>query len=140
MVVLAAGWPLINPPTPTFNDVPYGSTFYQFVETAAEEGVISGYDCGGSGEPCPGRYFRPNNNVTRGQVTKMIMLAFGFAEDTSGGPHFSDVPEGSTFYANIETLYNLGIIGGYSDGTFRPSNLVTRAQVSKMISLGLDVP
>jgi hypothetical protein len=140
MVVLAAGWTLLNPPTPTFNDVPVGSTFYQYVETAADNGVISGYDCGGPGEPCPGRYFRPNNNVTRGQVTKMIMLAFGFPEDTSGGPHFSDVPVGSTFYANIETLYNLGIIGGYSDGTFRPSNLVTRAQVSKMISLGLDVP
>ena len=140
MVVLAAGWPLLNPPTPTFNDVQYGSTFYQYVETAADHEVISGYDCGGPGEPCPGRYFRPNNNVTRGQVTKMIMLAFGFPENTSGGPHFSDVAPGSTFYANIETLYNLGIVGGYTDNTFRPSNLVTRAQVAKMISLGLDVP
>lgn len=138
MLALATGWQLINPGTATFNDVPVGSTFFQYVETAADRGVISGYDCGGPGEPCPGRYFRPNNNVSRGQVSKMIQLAFQFADNTSGGPHFNDVPNGSTFYTNIETLFNLAIVGGYSDGSFKPGNSVTRAQVSKMLSLSLD--
>lgn len=139
MIVLATGWTLINPSTPTFNDVQPGSTFYQYVETAADRGVINGYECGAPGEPCPGRYFRPNNNVSRGQVSKMIQLAFAFPDNTSGGPHFTDVPVGSTFYTNIETLVNLGIVSGYSNGTFLPSNNVTRAQVSKMLSLSLDV-
>ena len=39
-------------------------------------GVISGYPCGGAGEPCPGTYFRPNNNVTRGQTSKIVANTF----------------------------------------------------------------
>jgi len=63
----------------------------------------------------------------------MGMLAFDFPEDTSGGPHFTDVPEGSTFYTHIETLFNLGVINGYGDNTFRPFNNVTRGQIVKII-------
>ena len=56
---------------------------------------------------------------------------------------FHAVADRLTLPLNVITglalLFNLVIIGGYSDGTFRPSNEVTRAQVSKMISLSLDV-
>ena len=64
-------------PTPTpcpvqFNDVPVGSTFYDYIRCLACRGIVSGYPCGGPGEPCPGAYFRPGNNVTRGQVSKIV--------------------------------------------------------------------
>ena len=51
-LVRAAGWPLRNPPTGSFADVAPGSAFYPFVETAACQGLLSGYACGGPGEPC----------------------------------------------------------------------------------------
>ena len=41
-------------------------------------GIIQGYPCGGVGEPCgPGTlpYFRPNNDVLRGQTAKIVQLA-----------------------------------------------------------------
>lgn len=47
---------------------------------------------------------------------------------------FSDVPSGSTFYAFIKCMACMGIIDGYSDGTFRPSNTVTRGQLAKIVS------
>ncbi len=47
---------------------------------------------------------------------------------------FSDVPVGNTFYLNIRCLACRGIINGYSDGTFRPNNNVTRGQLSKIVS------
>ncbi|MGA7730471.1 MAG: S-layer homology domain-containing protein [Chloroflexia bacterium] len=81
IIVLAAqqwdpvGWALLNPPQPTFNDVPAGSTFYGYVETALAHSVLEGYACGGPGEPCPGRYFRPNGNATRAQLSKMVYEA-----------------------------------------------------------------
>jgi hypothetical protein len=75
IVAIARNWGLANPATASFNDVPVGSTFFQYVETAKQEGIVSGYPCGGPGEPCPGQYFRPNNNVTRGQASKIIDLA-----------------------------------------------------------------
>ena len=47
----------------TFDDVPAGSTFYPYVRCLACQSIISGYQCGGQGEPCPGAYFRPGNPV-----------------------------------------------------------------------------
>jgi len=63
-----------------FNDVLPGSTFYTVTYRLAVHNVMSGYPCGGApGEPCtpsPGAYFRPNNNATRGQTSKIASLAF----------------------------------------------------------------
>ena len=66
-----AGSPL-TPPTPTFADVPPAGPFYGYIERAVAQGVLSGYSCGGAGEPCPGRYFRPAANSTRGQLSKIL--------------------------------------------------------------------
>ena len=56
-----------------------GSTFYTFTYELVSRGVMSGYPCGGAGEPCglgnlP--YFRPQNNVTRGQTSKIVANTF----------------------------------------------------------------
>jgi hypothetical protein len=47
---------------------------------------------------------------------------------------FSDVPEGSTFHTPVRCLACRGILGGYSDGTFRPGDPVTRGQIAKIVS------
>ncbi|MDQ5826504.1 MAG: S8 family serine peptidase [Chloroflexota bacterium] len=47
---------------------------------------------------------------------------------------FSDVPPGSTFYPFVRCLACQGVLGGYADGTFRPSNPVTRGQIAKIVS------
>ena len=96
------------------------------VETAYEHSVITGYADG---------TFRPYNSVTRGQLCKIVVQAHQWPIDTSGGPHFTDVYVGTPFYASIETAYNHGVITGYNDGTFRPDNNVTRAQLAKIIDL-----
>jgi hypothetical protein len=73
--VVAAGWTQINPATQSFQDVFPNTAFYTFVETAYCHGIISGYDCGGPGEPCgtSGKpYFRQFNNATRGQIAKIV--------------------------------------------------------------------
>src|SRR5205085_2432836 len=44
---------------------------------------------------------------------------------------FNDVSVGSTFYNNIRCLACQNIVGGYSDGTFRPNTEVTRGQMAK---------
>lgn len=55
---------------------------------------------------------------------------------------FPDVPQGSTFYAYVRCLACRGIIGGFSDGNFRPGSNVTRGQLSKIVanSAGFSEP
>jgi len=79
IVVGARGLSLLSPPSPTFADVAATDVFYPFVETAAAHGIVGGYTCGGTGEPCDGGhrpYYRPGANATRAQLSKLVYLAF----------------------------------------------------------------
>jgi hypothetical protein len=125
-----------------------GSTFYDFIRCLACRGIVGGYPCGGPGEPCPGSYYRPNNNVTRGQVSKIVSESAAFTDPVpSTQQTFEDVPPGSTFAQWIERLSTRGIIAGYPCGGpfepcvgpnnrpyFRPNNNVTRGQLAKIVS------
>ena len=120
-----------NTPTPvatecaiSFSDVPTGYWAYQYIYYMACRGIISGYADG---------TFRPYNDTTRGQLSKIVVLAEGWPVNTQGAPHFTDVSPGSPFYAYVETAYNRGVISGYSDGTFHPEASVTRGQLSKIM-------
>lgn len=118
-----------------FTDVPADSTFYPFIRCLACRGIISGYADG---------TFKPNNQVTRGQLAKIVSNAAGFTE--SPDPQiFEDVPSSNTFYEWINRLTRRGYMGGYPCGGpgepcttgmpyFRPSANATRGQTSKIVS------
>jgi hypothetical protein len=153
MAVNAAGWTLVTPATPTFEDVPRGATFYQYIETGARHGVISGYTCGGPGEPCVPPlnrpYFRPAHNITRGQLSKVLALARGYVLPAPDPPTFRDVPVDQPFFRYIEAMAAHGVVSGYTCGGsgepcpgayFRPNNDATRGQVTKFVTLAFDGP
>jgi S-layer homology domain len=52
--------------TPSFTDVPVGSTFYNYIETAYANGILNGY---------ADNTFRPFADATRGQISKIVNLA-----------------------------------------------------------------
>jgi hypothetical protein len=139
IVVLAQGWTIYIPTAPSFSDVPSTNPFYQYIETAHNHNIISGYACGPT---C--LEFRPGDNVTRGQLSKIIVLAKGWQLYTPPVPTFQDVAANDTFYAFIETAYNHNIISGYSCGPtcleFRQGNNAIRGQISKIIFLAVTQP
>jgi hypothetical protein len=133
-----------------FQDIAPGHTFYEFIWRLADREIVSGYPCGGAGEPCvpPDNlpYFRPNANVTRGQISKVVSEAAGYS-DPAGAQQFQDVAPGSTFYDWIWRLADRGIMAGYPCGGagepcvppdnlpyFRPGNNATRGQASKIVA------
>lgn len=48
---------------------------------------------------------------------------------------FSDVNEGDYYYIPVKYLYELGIISGYPDNTYRADEVVNRAEALKMIAI-----
>jgi serine protease AprX len=139
--------PLFSP-TPTyctilFTDVPPSHTFYHFVRCLACLGILTGYTSGcETGNPC----FRPMNNITRGQLSKIAANAAHFQEPT-GAQQFEDVVPGSTFFDFVWRLSDRGIINGYPCGGpgepcigpdnkpyFRPNHNASRGQISKIVS------
>jgi hypothetical protein len=135
-----------DPGPQAFEDVPPGSTFYDFIGRLASRDVMQGYPCGNP-EPCmPGDlpYFRPGATATRGQLAKIVSNAANYQEPVTGQT-FEDVPPGSTFYDFIERLASRGVMSGYPCGHpepcmpgnrpyFRPADNVTRGQTSKIVS------
>ena len=59
--------------------------------------------------------------------TAALFIAF-----TAYAHAYSDVFTHDDYYNAVEKLGALGVINGYEDNTFRPSDLVTREQFSKM--------
>ncbi len=109
---------------------------------------MSGYACGGVGEPCTSGmpYFRPFANATRGQTAKIVANA-ALLNDPATGQAFEDVTSTHTFYQFIQTLATRGVMAGYACGGpgepcvgpdnkpyFRPGNDVTRGQSAKIVS------
>lgn len=136
IAVLGFGVPAFTPTTPTFSDVPTNNTFYQYIEAAVRAGVISGFtpaQCGGgSAQPC----FKPRDSIRRGEVAKIIRRARNYPVATPTAPSFSDVPTTNTFYADIETLKSLNVVGGGPCGSgglcFRPSENIRRDELTRL--------
>lgn len=61
-----------------------------------------------------------------------FVLCLGLMTPVSA-EEFSDVPAGYIFYDAILDCAGKGIVGGYSDNTFRPAESVTRAQFCVML-------
>jgi hypothetical protein len=142
IVVLGYGIPIDTTGGPTFRDLPTTHPFYTYVETAANRQIVSGYACGGPGEPCPGLYYRPGNNVTRGQLSKIIVIGADWQIINPSSQTFRDVAPGTAFYQYIETAYCRQIISGYTCGNpgepcpglyFRQFSNATRGQISKIV-------
>src|SRR5207237_3891409 len=106
----AAGTPTTGPAccAGTFNDVDPSAYYAAAVKYLNCHGFVSGYACGGPGEPCPGQYFRPGAFTTRGQFTKILVLGRGWPVTTPSNPTFTDVPRSNPFFVYIATAYSRG--------------------------------
>ncbi|PID14973.1 hypothetical protein CSV63_09230 [Sporosarcina sp. P34] len=83
--------------------------------------------------------------------TSLLTIALAFSlipvalAETEYPPYYYDSPFKDTRHGvgagnDITFLYKKNIIGGYPDGTFRPNEAVTRAQVASMLLKALDIP
>jgi IPT/TIG domain/S-layer homology domain len=109
--------------TALFEDVPCPSTFADWIEEMAVEGITGG--CGGSD-------FCPQTPVRRDQMAVFLLKAehgFHYVPPACAGI-FADVPCPSTFANWIEQLSHEGITGGCGGGNYCPASSSTRGQMA----------
>lgn len=75
-------------------------------------------------------------------MKKFISLVLGLAMALSLMPSafaaYTDVADYADYYMPALRLQDLGIISGYSDGSFRPGNTITRAEFTKIVVCMMD--
>ena len=78
---------------------------------------------------------RPNGKITRAEVATIF---FRLLDDDTRAKYwssenaFSDVSADKWYNNAVSTLSNMGVIGGYADGMFRPDAPISRAEFAKI--------
>ena len=123
----------------SFSDVTEANWFYEQVRILASLGVVEGYEDGA---------FRPNEPATWAMAVAVLtrmgaedlsaedpdapilrielarLLARTLELSGKAGAPFSDTDDGA-----VAALAELGVLSGYADGTFRPNEPLTRAEL-----------
>ena len=105
------------------------------VDACTALNIIGGY---------PDGSFKPEGNITRAEVTKMICVALNGGKEpnlaTNATPTFSDVrTNANSAWAEkyIESCATQGIVSGVGGGKFAPAGNVTGTQLAKMLLVSL---
>jgi len=124
----------ITPPTldgsHPFSDIS-GHWAEAYIEELYDQGITGGY---------PDGTYRPESLVTRAEMAVFLLNAMSVNPPTLDGSHpFIDVA-GHWAEIFIEELYDQGITGGFPDGTYRPENRVTRAEMAVFLVNAFNIP
>lgn len=110
------------PAAAAFADVPSDSPLAGEIEKASGYGLMQGYSAD---------TFGYRQKVTRAQFAAVLDRMFGWTGASSAAQSFTDVPSSHPWYASIETAVSHGVVD--AGGTFRPSDPITRAEMSAML-------
>ncbi len=108
-----------------FSDVYSSDWYYSYISLAQDHDFINGYSDG---------TFKPNDPINRAEALVILMriagqTLYGF---TSSDIPFNDVNVGDWYAYATVIGYQDSIVNGYSDGSFKPANNVSRAEVVTM--------
>lgn len=78
--------------------------------------------------------FLPKNSITRAETAAILSRIIAGGEVADKNSKFPDVPNGKWYTKYIAHLEELGIMKGYDDGKFIPTNKITRAEFATIIS------
>jgi hypothetical protein len=105
------------------------SPFKLEILSLQNERILGGY---------PDGTFQPTRELNRGEMSKLIFNSLNFKQKTDCDD-FVDVSRDNTFYVYIKSLRCLGVVGGFSDGSFRPEQIVNHLKASKFLINGLTI-
>lgn len=126
-----------------FEDIDEDDPLFEEIGELVERGVLEGYEINGK------RYFKPNQQITRAEFTKIILaiLCIVPSEEAYELPAvFTDIFDTNAWYfPYTKEGYLRDLITGYlgeansqGDSPFKPSNKINRAEAAKIVLEALD--
>ena len=118
------GWKEIQPDSPSYTDADKDDWYYAAVETLLANDAVA----------ASGEAFRPNDDLTRGEMASMLVRGLGYTSLAAGagsyGVPFTDVTVNKGF---ITVAYDLGIMSGKGGARFEPDAPATREQAAAVL-------
>ncbi|MBQ3135452.1 MAG: S-layer homology domain-containing protein [Oscillospiraceae bacterium] len=107
-----------------FADVKRGEWYYEAVNFAVENGIMSGYNA---------TKFGPNDTLNRAMVVQVLYNKEGQPALNGLTHSFSDVPATQWFNNAVTWGSNRGVVSGFGGGVFKPEDAVTIEQVAVIL-------
>jgi uncharacterized repeat protein (TIGR02543 family) len=84
--------------------------------------------------------FKPEKTLTRAEIATVLYRLTTDATKTAPlAKSFTDVPNGKWYTQEVNYIASIGVATGYSDGTFKPEQNITRAELTVLVSRWLAV-
>ena len=112
-----------------FTDVADTDNYAEAIETLNTLGILTGDDQNNDGK----MEFRPEDTITRAEVTAIISRIQGMGNASQTSTDFTDVPSSHWASGYISQAATQGIVNGYGDGTFGPDDNVKYEEIIKML-------
>ena len=120
---------VISNPSPKFRDVPKGHWALADIDYLAQKDMVNIYS---------GDLFAPSENITREDLAQWLVKTLALPEPQS----YEGLKDVSANHPKARYIYaakEAGIIQGYPDGTFKPTNNANRAEIAKMLTIALNL-
>lgn len=112
-----------EPLIPTLSDVK-GHWAEKNIQQAISAGIFNGY---------PDGTFKPEKTLQRSEMTSLLARLWGLKTTTTSLP-FTDITQVSTaMKAELQAVYDLGIVKGDGSGKFNPTSEINREQMGLML-------
>lgn len=111
----------------SFSDVK-NTKYEEAVENLVSLKIVNGFE---------DNTFKPKNNVTRAQLSKMLVISMGMEDEVASASkkflNFKDVLSNYWGYGYIKVASDKKLVKGYTDGKFKPDGTVTYAEATAMV-------
>ena len=111
----------------SFKDVNASDWYSSYVGFNNKKQVMVGYSDG---------TFRPNKELTRAEAAKALtnMFSINNNNNVNIASTFNNELNGKWYEYSMKKLINAGLLKGYPDGTIRPNDPITRAEIVALIN------
>lgn len=118
------------PPVTTskFKDVPVSHPAFTAIHTLNDRNIIKGFN---------DQTFQPEQPVTRGQAAAIINRILNV--EPKSLENFKDVAVSNPFARDISAMKELGVITGFTDGSYRPYEYMTRAEMAAILDRAFKI-
>ncbi len=115
----------------SFTDVAANLWYSKYISYLEKYDIIKGYDDG---------TFKPDEQITRAEFVTMCARFYNLFDKTTDAKSnkFTDVASSHWAYKFINSATAMDWINGYADGSFKPDNNITRAEVVAIVNRVTD--
>ena len=124
------GTTVVTPAASIFEDLSTNHFAYEAIKVLKEKGIVSG----------DGKKVYPETGITREETAKLALAINDIAVVSGLSVNTKDADKVSDWAKDImATAQNKGILSGYTDGTIRPLDTITRGEMVAIIIRALNV-